>query len=329
MKRLCAVLLLAAASMAILPDAACAETWPARPVRIVNTFAAGGAADVLARIVADDLSAAFRQQFYVETRAGASGTIGVQAIVHSPPDGYHFVVTSLSALAIAPTITPKVGYDPLRDLTPVAYLAGSPIAFEVNAKGTIKSLSDFLAAARQSAKPLTYSTSGLGSVAQAVTESFAQTAKIKFEHIPYKGASQGLADLIGGHIVFSAQTVSSASAFVQSGTLLLLAHSGQERLADYPDVPTFRELGYPNLVTTNWFALLGPAGLPRDIVASVNHAVVAAMSRPEAQERLHQIGLQAQPLSPEAFAALIVEETERWKPVIEQLGPAVREAPAP
>jgi tripartite-type tricarboxylate transporter receptor subunit TctC len=315
--------------MAARPDAARAETWPARPVRIVNTFAAGGAADVLARIVADDLSAAFRQQFYVETRAGASGAIGVQAIVHSPPDGYNFLVTSLSALAIAPTINPKVGYDPLHDLTPVAYLAGSPIAFEVNARGTIKSLSDFLAAARQSAKPLTYSTSGLGSVAQAVTESFAQAAKIKFEHIPYKGASQGLADLVGGHIVFSAQTVSSASAFVQSGTLLLLAHSGQERLRDFPDVPTFRELGYSNLITTNWFALLGPAGLPRDIVAAVNHAVVAAMSRPEAQERLRQIGLQAQPLSPEAFAALIVEETERWKPVIEQLGPSVREAPTP
>jgi tripartite-type tricarboxylate transporter receptor subunit TctC len=179
MKRLCAVLLVAAMSPAPWPAAAWAETWPARPVRIVNTFAAGGAADVLARIVADDLSAAFHQQFYVETRAGASGAIGVQAIVHSPPDGYNFLVTSLSALAIAPTINPKVGYDPLHDLTPVAYLAGSPIAFEVNAKGAIKSLSDFLAAARQSAKPLTYSTSGLGSVAQAVTESFAQAAKIK------------------------------------------------------------------------------------------------------------------------------------------------------
>jgi tripartite-type tricarboxylate transporter receptor subunit TctC len=151
-----------------------AETWPSHPVRIVNTFAPGGAADILARMAADQLTKTFGQQFYVETRDGAGGVIGVDFVAHSDPDGYNFVITTLSLTAINPLVNAKIGYDPFKDLTHVAYLAGSPIVFIVSAKSDAKTLADFVAKAKASAKPLTYGVSGFASAGQMVTESFAQ-----------------------------------------------------------------------------------------------------------------------------------------------------------
>jgi tripartite-type tricarboxylate transporter receptor subunit TctC len=297
-----------------------AEEWPAHPVRIVNTFAAGGAADILARLVADALSKAFHQQFFVETRAGAGGIIGVQSVANTPPDGYTFVITAASLLALDPTSKPRLGYDPNRDLVNIAYIAGSPVALSVNSASGMKTLPDFLARAKASNKPLTYSSSGVGSMGQLVCELFARKAGVHIELIPYKGASQGLADLIGGHIAFSCQTVSSTSAQLKAGTLVGLAHTGKTRMADFPAIPTFTELGYPDVASTVWFSLSAPAGLPSDIVEKVNREVVRAMSAPEAQPRLRQLGVVPDPLTVAEFNELIKQETARWKPVIEELG---------
>jgi tripartite-type tricarboxylate transporter receptor subunit TctC len=309
-----------AAVAALSVVSAHAEEWPVRPVRIVNTFAAGGAADILARLVAERLSTAFKQQFYVETRAGAGGAIGVQSVVNTPPDGYNFVITNVSLLALAPTINPKLGFDPKRDLTNIAYIAGSPVVLSVNAASGMRTLADFLARAKASDKPLTYSSSGVGSMGHLVGELFAQTAKVHFEHVPYKGASQGLTDLVGGHIAFSTQTVSSTAGQLKAGTLIGLAQTAQARMPDYPTIPTFTELGYPDVASTIWFSLSGPAGLPADIVAKVNAAVVAGMTRPEAEQRLRELGLIANGMTVAEFNALVDRETARWKPVIEQLG---------
>jgi tripartite-type tricarboxylate transporter receptor subunit TctC len=308
----CAAALLSAAS-------AQAEDWPTRPVRIVNTFAAGGAADILARLVADAPTKAFHQQFFVETRAGAGGVIGVQSVVNTPPDGYNFVITNVSLLALDPTTKPHLGFDPNRDLVNIAYIAGSPVVISVNPKSGMKTLADFVARAKAS-KPLTYSSSGVGSMGQLVAELFARKAGIRFEAIPYKGASQGLADLVGGHIAFSSQTVSSTSAQLKAGALLGLAHTGKARMADYPAIPTFTELGYPDVASTIWFSLSAPAGLPADIVDKVNREIERAMSTPEAQQRLRQLGLIAEPMTVAAFNDLVKRETARWKPVIEELG---------
>jgi len=297
-----------------------AEDWPARPVRIVNTFAAGGAADILARLVADALSKAFHQQFFVETRAGAGGIIGVQSVVNTPPDGYNFVITNVSLLALDPTSKPRLGFDPNRDLVNIAYIAGSPVALSVNPASGMKSLADFVARAKTSARPLTYSSSGIGSMGQLVCELFARRAGLRIELIPYKGASQGLADLVGGHIAFSCQTVSSTSAQLKAGVLLGLAHTGKARMADFPGVPTFTELGYADVASTVWFSLSAPAGLPADIVEKVNREIVRAMTAPEAQARLAQLGVIADGMTVAEFNALIRQETVRWKPVIEQLG---------
>jgi tripartite-type tricarboxylate transporter receptor subunit TctC len=266
MQRLCATLLLAAfAGSALHPGSAAAENWPTRPVRIVNTFAPGGAADLLARTVADGLSNAFGQPFIVETRAGAGGAIGVQSVIATPPDGYNFVITNVSILVLAPISNPRLGYAPLRDLVNVAYIAGSPIVLSVNPASGVKTLDQFIASAKKGGKPLPYSSSGVGSMGQLFAESFAQQAGSAIEHVPYKGASQGLLDLVGGHIAFASQTLTSTFGQLQAGTLTAVAQTADRRLPDFPDLPTFKEQGFPDLVSTTWFSLSAPAGLPADM----------------------------------------------------------------
>jgi len=316
MKRLCAA---AVTSALILCSAAAADEWPSRPVRMVNTFAAGGTADTLTRLVADHLSTTFKQQFFVETRAGAGGSIGVQSVASSPPDGYNFALTNITHLVLLPISNPKLGYDPHRDLTNIAYVAGAPIMLSVNAKSGVRTFKEFIEHAKASGEPLTYSSSGVGSSGHLVGEAFAQKAGIKVEHVPYKGASQGLMDLVAGHIFFSAQTVSSTAAQVRSGALNAIVHSHAGRLADFPDVPTFREMGI-DLVATTWFSISGPASLPPDIVEKMNREIVHAVSRPEVQERLRKDGLISEAMSVAQLKRHIEAETVRWKPVIEQAG---------
>jgi tripartite-type tricarboxylate transporter receptor subunit TctC len=313
-------LFLAFAVLSLAPALAQAQTWPTRPVRIVNTFAAGGAADLLARTVADGLTAAFGQPFIVETRAGAGGSIGVQSVMATPPDGYTFVITNVSILVLAPISNPRLGYAPLRDLVNIAYIAGSPIVPSVNPASGVKTLDQFIAAARKGGKPLPYSSSGVGSMGQLFAESFAQQAGIAVEHVPYKGASQGLLDLVGGHISFAAQTLTSTFGQIRAGTLTAVAQTADHRLPDFPDLPTFREQGYSDLVTTTWFSLSGPAGLPAEIVQKVNRTVVQTMARPEIDQRMRQEGMVTQALTPAEFVQLIETETVRWKPVIERAG---------
>jgi tripartite-type tricarboxylate transporter receptor subunit TctC len=318
MKRCCA-LLLALATACLSMGPAQAQSWPTRPVRIINTFAPGGAADLLARTVADGLGSAFGQPFIVETRAGAGGAIGVQSVAAMPPDGYNFVITNVSILVLAPISNPRLGYG-LRDLSNIAYIAGSPIVLSVNPAGGIKTLAQFIASAKKGGKPLPYSSSGVGSMGQLFAESFAQQAGIAIEHVPYKGASQGLLDLVGGHIAFASQTLTSTFGQIRAGTLTAVAQTADRRLPDFPDLPTFKEQGFPDLVSTTWFSLSGPAGLPVDIVQKVNREIAKTMGRPEIERRMREEGMLTQALTPAEFQQLIEAETVRWKPVIERAG---------
>ena len=314
------LLLAFVAGLVVAPLSASAQSWPAKPVRVVNTFAAGGTADVLARLIADNLSSAFKQQFFVETRAGATGLIGLRSVLSSEPDGYNFVLSTQSLLVTIPIMNPSVGYDPKRDLTNVGYIGGSPIVFLVSPSSGIKTFADFIAHARKSDKPLTYSSSGLGGNGHLMTEFFGQRANVKVEHVPYKGASQGLMDLSGGHIAFSAQTVSSAASYMRSGTLIALAHTGEERLPDYADLPTLKELGYPELVATTWFSISAPSKLPREIAEKVNREMTRIMSAPDIQQKMQRDGLVTKNMTIDEFGKFIDFEASRWKPVIERAG---------
>jgi tripartite-type tricarboxylate transporter receptor subunit TctC len=319
-KRLFATLL-AVASVAVCPvSPVAAQDWPNKPVRIVNTFAPGGAADYLARTVADGLSNRFGQQFFVETRSGAAGAIGVNSVVATPPDGYNFVITNITMLVLAPISNPRLGYHPDRDLTNIAYLGGSPVVLSVNAKSPIKTLADFIDYGKKSGKPLTYSSSGVGSSGHLFGETFSRKVGIKVEHVPYKGAAQGLLDLVGGHIVWSAQTVTSSAAQIRAGTLRGIAVTSKERMADYPDVPTFAELGHPEFNTPIWFALSGPKGLPPAILERMNTEINKIMTAPAMIDRMRHEGMVVEAMTPAQIQQLIERETRFWRPAIEQAG---------
>lgn len=319
MKRLFATLL-AVASFAGISVAAAADDWPNKPVRIVNTFSPGGAADYLARTVADHLSQEFGQQFFVETRAGAAGAIGVNSVVATPPDGYNFVITNITMLVLGPISNPKLGYDPERDLTNIAYLGGSPIVLSVNAKSPIKTLADFVAYGKKSGKPLTYSSSGVGSSGHLFGETFARKVGIKVEHVPYKGASQGLLDLVGGHIVWSAQTVTSSAGQLRAGTLRGIAVTAKQRMQDYPDVPTFTELGHPEFNSPIWFSLSAPKGLPDVILKKMNSEINKIMTAPAMVKRMQHEGMVVEAMTPAQLQQLVEAETRFWRPAIEKAG---------
>jgi len=310
---------LAIAAAALVASPAQADTWPSKPVRIVNTFAPGGAADFLCRTVADGMTAAFGHPFFVETRAGAAGQLGIQAVINTPPDGYNFVLTNITMLVFAPITNPKLGYNPHKDLSNIAYIGGSPIVLSVNAKGNVRTLNDFVAWGK-GPNPLTYSSSGVGSNGHLFAESLAQKFGLKVEHVPYKGAAQGLMDLVGGHIAFAAQSLTSTAGQIRGGTLHPVVQTAGVRMEDFPDIPTFKELGYPELSTNTWFSLSGPPGLPDEIVRKVNREIANIMAKPETQQRMRQEGMVTEALTPEEFKALIERETAFWRPVIEKTG---------
>jgi tripartite-type tricarboxylate transporter receptor subunit TctC len=317
-KRLSAALIAVASLYAAAP--AVAQEWPSRPVRIVNTFAAGGAADFLARTIADNLSKSFKQQFFVETRPGAAGAIGVQSVVATPPDGYNFVITNITMLALAPISNPRLGYNPERDLTNVAFIGGSPIVLSVNAKSGIKTLKDFVAYAKKSGKPMTYSSSGVGSSGHLFGESLGHRLGVKVEHVPYKGAAQGLLDLVAGHIMFSAQTVTSSAGQMRGGTLHGVAVTAKQRMSIFPDMPTFVEQGYPEFVTSIWFSLSGPKGLPNDIVLKMNREIGKVMAQPAIAARMTKEGMITESMTPDEFEKFVQGEKRYWRPVIEKAG---------
>jgi tripartite-type tricarboxylate transporter receptor subunit TctC len=302
--------------------AAAQDDWPNRPVRILSTFAAGGAADILARVIAENLSTALKQQFIVEVRAGAGGQIAIRTILESPPDGYNLALVSVSHLVIHPMSRADATYDPLKDLTNIAFAGGSPVVLSANPeKSGLKTLKELVA--RGKTGSMTYSSSGLGTMGHLVGANFVNMAKINSTHVPYKGASQALADLVGGHIIWCSQTVTSTAAFMRSGQLKGLAVSTDKRLPDWPDIPTFKEQGH-DLVASIWFALSGPANLPPAIVKKLNEGVNKAMTSPAVAARMQRDGMIINPMSPEQFHQFIASERKTWSPVVEQVGLAVK-----
>jgi tripartite-type tricarboxylate transporter receptor subunit TctC len=318
MKRIYGALL--ASAFALAASAAQAQDWPNRAVRIIVPFGAGGSADTLARVVADHLSTALKQQFVVENRTGAGGAIGAQAIASAPPDGYTIGMTNLSTLSLVPVINPAVSYHPVNDFTHINYVAGAPVVLAANPKTEVKTLKEFVAYANAPGKSFTFASSGVGSDGHLMGQAIALSTRIKVEHVPYKSTAQALTDIVAGHVPFSTFTLSSTAQFLRAGQLNGVAVTSPERMPDYPDLPTFKELGHSDLVGTTWFSLSGPPKLPVEIVERLNREVAAAMAKPEIAARLRRDGFIALPMSPGDFTKFVVAENARWKPLIESAG---------
>ena len=316
---LTAVLLLAASA---LPAAA--QVWPDRPVKIIVPFGAGGSGDTLARVVAEHLSATFKQQFVVENRTGAGGAIGAAAIASAAPDGTTIGITNLSILALVPAINTSVTYHPVNDFTHIAYVAGAPVALAATPSSGIKTLQEFIATATKSAKennkPLTFASSGVGSDGHLMGVAISIATKAPLEHVPYRSTSQALTDVVAGHVALCTFTLSSRAQFLRGGQLNGVAVTSPERMPDQPELPTFKEMGYPQLVGTTWFSLSGPPKLPAEIVEKLNAEVARIVALPDVQARFRRDGFIAQPMSPAAFTKYVGEEVARWKPLVEKAG---------
>jgi tripartite-type tricarboxylate transporter receptor subunit TctC len=315
----------AAAALLCLAGAdAQAQGWPNRPVKIIAPFAAGGAADTLGRLIAEQLSIAFRQQFYVENRGGAGGIVGAAAGAAAEPDGYTLVVSSIAANVVSPAFHANVGYDGLRDFTHIAYLGGPPVVMVVHPSLPATTYQEFVALARASKEALSYISPGTGSNGFLAGEELGRREGYKLSHIPYKGAGPALADLVAGHVKLGTVTFSTAAELIRSGKVRALAVSTEKRIANFPDIPTFREAGQ-DLVTATWFALSGPARLPNDIVRAISRETLKAMQLPEVQKRLALDAIESKLMSPEEFTRFVEAEIARWAPLAKSLATTHKE----
>jgi tripartite-type tricarboxylate transporter receptor subunit TctC len=306
---------LAAALALIVAAPALAQSWPTRPIKIVAPFSPGGTADTLGRLVAIRLAEALKQSVIVENRTGAGGFIGSEMVAKAAPDGYTLVVSGIASHVLAPAVA-KAPFDPMRDFTHIALFGGPPTAFIVNPSVPAKNLAEFIALARAKPGSLSYGSPGNGTHGHLVAELLKITTRIDITHVPYKGASMALADIIAGHVSAGAFTLTTAGAQVRGGKARALASTGDKRLADYPDLPTFAELGYPALTAITWFSLSGPAGLPIDIVNLLNAEVRKALVHPETREKTKIEGIEPNDMDARQFTEFMRAEIERWIPVV-------------
>ncbi|MGH8642133.1 MAG: Bug family tripartite tricarboxylate transporter substrate binding protein [Burkholderiales bacterium] len=310
-----------AALIATMP--AWAQQYPAKPVRIIVPFAPGGSADTLGRIAAAKLTQSLGQNFVVENRPGAGGLVGSELASNSPPDGYTLVVSGIASHVIAPALAAKPPFDPMKDFTHIALFGGPPAVFGVHPSLPAKDLKAFVALARSKPGELTYGSPGNGTQGHLMAELFRQRAKIDIVHVPYKGASIAVVDIVAGHIHAISTTLTTASAQIRAGRVRALAISSESRLADYPGVPTFRDSGYRDVVGTVWFSLSGPAGMPADIVTRLNGEVRKILELPDVRDRLRPDGILPNQLDPKAFSGYIVAELKRWGPIVRASGAGV------
>jgi tripartite-type tricarboxylate transporter receptor subunit TctC len=317
MKALRATVFACATMMAPLSGAAAAD-WPVRPVKIVVPFGAGGQSDLVARLLAQSLSEHFRQQFYVENLSGGGGANASKAVARAEPDGHTLMITGMATHILAPALNRNIGFDPVKDFTHIAYIGGSPNVFVVHPSAGVKAFEDFVAWAKAAPDGVQYVSPGIGSGGNSVAEFFAAKAGIKLVHVPYRGGSAAVTDLLAGHVKMGSITWSTAREHVSSGALTAIAVSSGERVPGFPALPTFKDMGYPDVVTTVWLSLSGPRGLPDDVVAKLNGETNKALALPAIRKHLEQDAFDIRPMAAAEVTALIQSEYDKWVPALRQ-----------
>jgi tripartite-type tricarboxylate transporter receptor subunit TctC len=310
--------------IAVLAAALAAPAWPqqypAKPVRVVVPFPPGGTADTLGRIVAGKLTESLGQNFVVENRPGAGGLVGSELASQTAADGYTLLVSGIASHAIAPALAAKPPFDPIKDFTHIALFGGPPSVFAVHPTLPAKDVKTFVAFAKSRPREVTYGSPGNGTQGHLMAEVFRQAAKIDIVHVPYRGAALAVTDAIAGHIHGISTTVTTASAQIRAGRLRALGLTSDQRLPDYPGIPTFRELGYRDVVGTVWFSMSGPAGLPPEVVNRLNGEVRRILQLPDVQARLRPDGILPNQLDPKAFSEYMAAEVKRWSPIVRASG---------
>jgi tripartite-type tricarboxylate transporter receptor subunit TctC len=305
-------------------NAAPADDYPSRPIHLIVPYAAGGAADSVARVLAKRIGKAAGQTIVVENRGGGGSIIGTEFVNKSDPDGYTLLLGQSGPISINPAVYKNLPYDPLKDFAPISLTTSYPYVMVVSPALGVKTVKEFVALARSKPGELNYGTTGVGAANHLVTELFDLKAGIRMTHIPYRGTALAVSDLLAGQVQVVFADPISALQHVKSGTLIALAVTSKERSPVAPAVPTISESGYPAFDAVGWHGILAPAKTPPAIVARLNAEIVEALNDPETRALLEGQAMQVVGSSPEAFASFIREDIAIWKEVADQAGIEVR-----
>jgi tripartite-type tricarboxylate transporter receptor subunit TctC len=318
-KSLTAALLVAAASVAFGAFPSSAADYPVRPIRIIVGFAAGGAPDALARVIGDKLAQDWGQPVVVENRTGAQGNTAMVAVAKSAPDGYTLALMPIGNAAVTPALTPNPPYDPVKDFAPITQLATVENVLVIGASSPIRTLAELIALGQSKAAKLSYATPGAGSLAHLAAELLAHRSGFAMNHVPYRGVTPALTDVIRGEVTMIFAQLSTAKPFTDGGQLRPLGVASKERSAVVPAVPTIAEAGeMPGFEAVSWYALMAPAQTPEPIIRKLHDGVVRALNLPDVKAALEAQGAKPVGNSPAELAAVIAADTARWAKVIKE-----------
>ncbi len=309
----------AALACMLAAGSAFAQGYPARPVRVLVPFSAGGTVDIVARIVGAKLASDLGQPFLVENKPGAGGTIAAAQLAKSPGDGYTLMMMS-QALAYSASLYPDLPYDTLRDLAPIAFVGATPNALVVTHLLPVRTVQEFLAYARANPGRIAYGSAGVGSAGHLAVELLQSLTGTRLTHVPYKGNAPVLTDLIGGQIQVSLLTMPSVMPYVKGGKVRAIATSGSRRSPALPEVPTIAEAGVPGYEYTPWYGMFGPGTLPKEQIARLNAAVNKALAEAGLGEKLAQQGLEVHAMASDQFREIVRGDVARWGKIIRELG---------
>jgi len=309
-----------AAALAAGVGTAAAQGYPAKSVRIMVGLAPGGTTDLVARILAQRLTEAWGQTVVVENRPGASGMIGADVVAKASPDGYTLLITPQTSIAVAPALYGKAPYDPLKDFVTITLAGSTPLLMVVHPSFPPRTFAEFVTLAKKSGSQLTFGSGGIGSSPHMAGELLSARLGVKMNHVPYKGENPALADTIGGQIPIMFGNLPVAVPHVNSGKLRALANTSSNRSPLAPQVPTVAESGFNDFAIATWYGMLGPAGLPPDLVARIQRDVARVVNQPENRERLVSMGVDIIANSPEEFGAFLRAEVARYAKVVKDQG---------
>ncbi|MDB5745113.1 MAG: hypothetical protein JWR68_3428 [Polaromonas sp.] len=309
--------LIGAASLVAASMASHAQSWPERPVRLVVPFPAGGATDLVARVIAQRVSKDIGQQVIVDNKAGAGGTIGSAEAAKGAADGYTLLLTTSSTHAISPHLMPRLPYDPLKDFTPIAHLADAASVLLVTPSLPVKTVAELIDYAKKHPGQLNYASSGNGTIVHLTTEAFKAQAGVFITHVPYKGTALAIPDVIAGSVQVLIDSIPSGMPHVKNGRLRALAVTGNKRSALAPELPTIAEAGLPGFSSVTWFGLYAPRDMKPELAGRVHDAFEKAAHAPDVIESLAKLGVEPAPVGPPAqFAAMVAADSQRWGRII-------------
>jgi tripartite-type tricarboxylate transporter receptor subunit TctC len=310
-------------ALALGTGGALAQAWPAKPIRLVIPFPAGGSTDIVGRLIAEKLSQSLGQPVVVDNRGGAGGTTGSDVVAKAAPDGYTLLMGTSSTHAIAPALYPRLPYDVARDFAPVTLLGTATILMVVHPSVPAKSVAEFIALAKSKPGQLMFGSTGNGSVSHLTAQHFKSAAGIDMQHVPYKGDTPMTLDLVAGRVQVAFGTAVAFLPHVQAGKLNALAVTDEKPSPVAPKLPTIAASGLPGFETLQWFGLLAPAGTPKELVSRVHAETAKALQLPEVQERLQGLGMQIVGGGPDAFGSFMRAEAVKWGRIVRDSGAKV------